>query len=86
MQTIRMRSRVGADGNLQFQLPEQLANQEIDVVLVYQFVNSTEPPTASIEEDPLIGLFSGSSNLATHAEEILHEGISQPSGWTWKQS
>jgi hypothetical protein len=51
MQTIRVRSRVGADGNLQLQLPKQLANQEIDVVLVYQSVNSTEQTTSAIEDD-----------------------------------
>lgn len=86
MQTIRVRSRVGADGNLQLQLPEQLANQEIDIVLVYQSVNSTEQPIPAIEEDPLIGLFSSSPDLATRSEDILHEEINPPSGWTWKQS
>jgi len=69
MQTIRVRSRVRFDGNLKLQLPEQLANQEIDVVLVYQSVESTEQPTPSLEEDPLIGLFSGSPDLATRSEE-----------------
>ncbi|MGG6268521.1 hypothetical protein ACQ4M3_25355 [Leptolyngbya sp. AN03gr2] len=86
MQTIRVRSRVGADGNLQLQLPEQLANQEIDIVLVYQSVDSAEQQPPTIAEDPLIGLFSGSSDLATRSEEILQEEIDQPSGWTWKQS
>lgn len=81
-----MRSRVGFDGNLKLQLPEQLANQEIDVVLVYQSIESTEQPTPSLEEDPLVGLFSSSPDLATRSEEILDEVTNQTSGWTWKQS
>jgi hypothetical protein len=86
MQTIRVRSRVGADGNLQLHFPEQLANQEIDVVIVYQSVQPTEPPTSPIEEALLIGLFSGSPDLATRSEKILQKEINQTSGWTGKQS
>lgn len=39
----------------------------------------------SIQEDPLIGLFSGSSNLAERSEEILGQEIHDNTGWTWKQ-
>jgi len=46
---------------------------------------TTEVPTASPETDPLIGLFSGSPNLATNAEDILQQSASTDSGWTWKQ-
>ncbi len=84
MQTIRVRSRVGSDSNLQLKLPEQFANQEIDVILVYQSVEPSKQPTPSLEEDPLIGLSSGSPDLATRSEEILEEEINQTSGWTWK--
>lgn len=35
MNTIKVRSRVGVDGTLQVQLPDQLANQEVEIVLVY---------------------------------------------------
>ncbi len=86
MQTIRVRSRVGSDGNLQLKLPEQLANQEIDVVLVYQSVEPTKQPVYSFKEDPLIGLFSGSPDLASRSEEILKEEINQTTGWTWKRA
>jgi hypothetical protein len=34
--------------------------------------------------DPLVGLFSGSPNLATESEKILEQEISAHSGWTWK--
>jgi hypothetical protein len=39
----------------------------------------------SIQEDPLIGLFSGSSNLAEMSEEILGQEIHDNTGWSWKQ-
>jgi predicted Zn-dependent protease with MMP-like domain len=84
MQTLRVRSRVGSDGNLQLKLPEQFANQEIDVVLVYQSVEPNKQPNLLLEKDPLIGLFSGSPDLATRSEEILEKEINQTSGWTWK--
>lgn len=83
MQTIRLRSQVGADGQIRVQLPSQLANQEIEIVLVYQPVESdAEEPT--LNQDPLIGLFAGSSNLADQAEAILERDIETTSGWTWK--
>jgi hypothetical protein len=85
MQTIKVRSRVGADGKLQLQLPEQLANQEVEIVLVYQTVESAKEQEPSLVDDPLIGLFSGSPDLATQAEEILQAEINPTSGWTWEQ-
>lgn len=86
MQTIKVRSRVSADGKLQLQLPDQLANQEIEIVLVYQTVESTQEQPPSIADDPLIGLFSGSPDLATQSEEMLQDQMNETSGWTWKQS
>jgi len=35
-------------------------------------------------EDPLIGLFAGSSDLADRAEEILEKEIQPATGFTWK--
>jgi len=86
MQTIKVRSRIGADGKLQLQLPGQLANHEVEIVLVYQTVESPQGQEPSSVADPLIGLFSGSPNLATQSEEILQAGIDSKSGWTGKQS
>lgn len=37
-----------------------------------------------IGDDPLIGLFSGSPDLATQSEDILQQSITATSGWTWK--
>ena len=39
----------------------------------------------AIDNDPLIGLFSGSPDLATQSEDILQQSIDSTSGWTWKQ-
>lgn len=35
--------------------------------------------------DPLVGLFAGSPDLATQSENILQQEITQRSGWTWKE-
>jgi hypothetical protein len=63
----------------------EILNQAID--LYYQKLNPTQDtPSSTALEDPLIGLFSGSPNLATQAEEILQQEVKPESGWTWKQS
>jgi plasmid stability protein len=46
---------------------------------------ATNEKTGSIQEDPLIGLFSGSPNLAETSEEILEQEIHDNAGWSWKQ-
>ena len=87
MQTIRLRSHVDVDGNLQLQLNDLPPDQDIEILLVYQPVaTNTDQPKISEEEDPIIGLFAGSPNLAEKSEEILQQEIKQSSGWTWKQS
>ncbi|MEO0949139.1 MAG: hypothetical protein AAFY11_13560 [Cyanobacteria bacterium J06641_5] len=47
--------------------------------------SSDEMPNVGTD-DPLIGLFSGSPNLATQAEEILQADADRTAGFTWKQS
>jgi hypothetical protein len=37
-----------------------------------------------INQDPLVGLFAGSPDLAEKSEEILAEEVNSHSGWTWK--
>jgi hypothetical protein len=39
----------------------------------------------ALDDDPLIGLFAGSPDLATQSEDILQRSITETSGWTWKQ-
>jgi cell division protein FtsX len=38
----------------------------------------------NIDQDPLVGLFSGSPDLSEKSEEILEKEINTSSGWTWK--
>ena len=40
MQSIKLRSRVDADGILRLEVPVELANQELDLVVVYEPVDS----------------------------------------------
>ncbi len=84
MQTIKLRSHVDSNGRLQLQLDDLPADQEIEILIVYQPVKTNIENNSITEEDPLIGLFAGSSNLAEQAEEILEQDIKQNSGWTWK--
>ena len=87
MHTIRLRSHVDVDGSLKLQLNDLPADQDIEIVLVYQAVaTNTDQSSISEEEDNIIGLFSGSPNLAEKSEEILQQEIKDNSGWTWKQS
>ena len=63
-----------------------LASQLMQLV-VQKVPSSTETITSQSQvEDPLIGLFSGSPDLATQAEEILEQELNSISGFTWKES
>lgn len=70
----------------------QKRGQSLDTVLTEAIVTYLEAQKEvqkpeelelSIESDPLIGLFSGSPDLATRSEEMLQQEITR-SGWTWK--
>ncbi len=50
---------------------------------IVEYLNAQKSPESVPESDPLIGLFSGSPELATQSEAILQQQITQ-SGWTWK--
>ncbi|MBD2437053.1 hypothetical protein [Nostoc sp. FACHB-110] len=39
MESIKIRTHIGNDGILQIQLPPEIANQELDVVIVFQPVS-----------------------------------------------
>jgi hypothetical protein len=87
MQTIRLRSQVSSDGSLQIQLDDLPADCELEIVLVYQPIDTIIPSDILIAQvDPLIGLFSGSPELAEKSEDILQQEINCNSGWTWKSS
>jgi len=61
-------------------LPEQALDQ------IFQIIQQVSPKNLAenLEPDPIIGLFSGSSDLAEKSEEILGKEINANSGWTWK--
>jgi hypothetical protein len=52
---------------------------------VLSYLQTQVPNDSDISDDPLIGLFSGSPDLATQSEDILQQSINATSGWTWKQ-
>jgi hypothetical protein len=69
-------------------LPEQvqLASQLMQAA-THKLQASSKSESSQLDtEDPLIGLFSGSPDLATRAEDILEQEISTGSGFTWKES
>lgn len=51
---------------------------------VRQYVQLQQQEPLSIDEDPIVGLYSGSPDLATNAEDILAAEIRPKSGWTNK--
>jgi hypothetical protein len=69
--------------------PEERSQLIAHVQHMQNSVETSTPPDKSsqtdvIASDPLIGLFSGSPDLATQSEEILHRDLTSQ-GWTWKQ-
>jgi hypothetical protein len=42
MESIQLKTHVGHDGLLQIKLPEQIANSEVEVVVIYQPVDKTK--------------------------------------------
>lgn len=56
MQSIKLRSRVDADGILRLEVPLELANQEVDLVVVYQPVESEVTDSTEQEDIPVIQL------------------------------
>lgn len=62
MQVIKCKTHVDAEGKIILQLPQYLANQELDVVIVYELANSgnTQPHEivdsfyGCLAEDPIL--------------------------------
>jgi hypothetical protein len=47
MESIKIRTYIGDDGILQIQLPPEIVNQELDVVIVFQPVIKESSPSSS---------------------------------------
>jgi len=58
-------------------------------ILKKRYLVSTQNLSLTIQkevsQDPLVGLFSGSPNLAIESEEILEAEITSKSGWSCKE-
>jgi hypothetical protein len=68
------------------QSPENILAEAVRFYLETQPVlpHSVSDSEGDRSIDPLIGMFSGSPDLSTQAEEILSQEITPQSGWTWK--
>lgn len=68
------------------QSPEVILSEAVTLYVENMETQEIEPDPAAmnVENDPLIGLFSGSSDLAARSEDILQQEIKGRSGWTWK--
>jgi hypothetical protein len=81
--------RYNLDSGLVDQLT-QLANkrgqttESVITEAVLSYLQTQVPDENDVNNDPLIGLFSGSPDLATQSEDILQQSITPTSGWTWK--
>ncbi len=65
----------------------RLASQLMQVAIHnLQLSSEADPVQPDIEKDPLIGLFAGSSDLATRSKEILEQEINSTAGFSWKES
>lgn len=72
-----------------------LSNQKqksLEVLLseaVLEYLDANQTPDAdtylSAEDDPIVGLYEGSPDLSSRAEEILLQDIDGRSGWTCKE-
>lgn len=60
----------------------RLASQLMQSV-VQNIQQATDDETTRTD-DPLIGLFAGTPDLATQSKEILTQGINSDSGFSWK--
>ena len=71
----------------QLSLPEQihLASELMQTAAQKLHVSSNAASINPEEvEDPLIGLFNGSPDLATRSEKMLAQEVKSTSGFTWK--
>lgn len=70
MQSIKLRSRVDADGILRLKVPVELANQELNLVVVYEPVESVTSEATEQEDIPIIKLSKEDS--ITFVESLLN--------------
>jgi hypothetical protein len=62
----------------------RLASQLMQSVVQKMQLTAHEHTPQKQVDDPIIGLFSGSPDLASRSEEILTQAVSPTSGFSWK--
>jgi hypothetical protein len=72
----------------QLSLTDQIRLASQLMQLVVQKIQPATPSEAPVSQadDPLVGLFSGSPELASQSQETLRQEISSNAGFTWKES
>ncbi len=58
MQSLNFKAKVDADGKLSLQLPKALANQELDLVIVYQAIREAKSEDIHDVVDKFYGCLS----------------------------
>jgi len=71
MQNITLRSRVGADGNLQLNIPTALPNTELDVLIFLQPLNSSDINKQKKFSERWRGKFKGIAHAKDNAKRDL---------------
>lgn len=66
--------------NQQDRSPEAIVTEAVKL-----YIEKQQLEIKNTQQDPLIGLFKGSPDLAISSEDILQEDIKENSGWTWKK-
>ncbi|NEO88020.1 MAG: hypothetical protein F6J87_27755 [Spirulina sp. SIO3F2] len=62
-------------------------HQSLETLLdeaIQQYLQTNPLAEPDLADDPLIGLYNGTPNLSTQAEDILNSEIQTASGLTWK--
>jgi hypothetical protein len=71
MQNITLRSHVGADGNLQLNIPTALPNTELEVLVFLRPITTSEPNKPKTFSERWQGKFKGISLSKNNAERDL---------------
>ena len=84
MNSISLKAKVDADGKLSLQLPEKFANQELDLVVVYQIIEQDKTQDShkvvdsfygSLEDDPILVEEESKKEIAWLICSILMFGL-----------
>lgn len=66
---------------------DDLSDTQIEALISYSetFETDAQVDEPVSDDDPMIGMFSGPTDLSVHAKQILREDIDTRSGWTQKR-